>query len=320
MSAKRDRSAAKACAAARAYADDVAQDNTTYVRAFLMALNTAREFSNSTGDGWVSGMSQPPVPSASLLKNPRYAANARRLYQTGSCGAVCGRALSSREHTGCVAIALGAEPPGLNGAMIAPNTVITAAHDLPEHGEALWCTARARDGDTRALRAERIVVHPDYDAANYANDIAVIVLADEAPGLSLAQLAEKQAIDRATEVRVISNAPRLGRAARNDRGWRVHVPVVSSACANHTDREVYRCHEGAELITGKPALGGEDWIGERGEPCYVRCGRRWRLAGIASRPTPGYHLPGGDGIIFVRVDRYASWIRSTIQQAERNRS
>ncbi|MBS1911119.1 MAG: trypsin-like serine protease [Bacteroidetes bacterium] len=298
--------------AARSYAASVGTDDETYVRAFLTALNAAADMRETGGarrfDFDTQGII---IPSLSLLSHAQYAANARGLYCTANHAAIGGRAARPSEHRECIAIGSNAGLRG--GVLVSANAVLTTAHAVCDEDDLHVLIGRALEHPERTLRVRRVLPHPAYDAAGNASDLALLVLEEELNGLPVARMAPPDAVDTATEVRLVgfgnsnvqsSISPGLKRM--------LHVPVVSVDCRGAKEHEAFRCVPGLELVVGRPALACEGCSIENGSPCYVRSGNRWCLAGIASRPIPGYHSPGGDGGIYGRVDGGDnSWIRST---------
>ena len=297
-------------AAVRLYAASVGTDDETYVRAFLTALNAGAVLQESDG-GWRcdTGISAPPVPSASLLSSMPYAANARELYAMAGAEFIGGWGTKPLEHRDCVAIRIGSGH--CCGALVAPDTVVTAAHCVST-GDDLHVLIGSRiRSPEHVVRVADVLPHPRYDAATHAHDIALLILEEEVNDVPCALIASCAAIDAARVVRAAgfgNNNAHASVAAGSRRG--VHIPVVSAACSGTAGRLLFRCHEGTELVIGKPALARDGCTGESGAPCYVRDGNRWRLAGTASRPIPGYHSPCGDGTIYVRADSHKEWIVS----------
>jgi secreted trypsin-like serine protease len=67
---------------------------------------------------------------------------------------------------------------------------------------------------------------------------------------------------------------------------------------------------GLELVAGRPLLARDSCTGDSGGPFYVQDGANWLLAAATSRATDSSMSNCGDGGVYVRVDRYRSWIDS----------
>jgi secreted trypsin-like serine protease len=93
----------------------------------------------------------------------------------------------------------------------------------------------------------------------------------------------------------------------------VDLPVASPACRGkvdgHDDSMTYGCDVGFEFVAGRPLLERDSCTGDSGGPFYVQ-GKdgQWLLGGATSRATKSALNNCGDGGIYVRVDRYRSWI------------
>jgi endonuclease G len=92
----------------------------------------------------------------------------------------------------------------------------------------------------------------------------------------------------------------------------VDVPIASNDCrgssAGHDDHTAYGCDIGLEIVAGRPLLAQDSCNGDSGGPFYVLDKKKWVLAGVTSRATDSAMHNCGDGGIYVRVDRYRSWI------------
>jgi secreted trypsin-like serine protease len=94
----------------------------------------------------------------------------------------------------------------------------------------------------------------------------------------------------------------------------VDVPIASCSCEGMldgvTDARAYGCDLGLEFVAGKPLLNKDSCTGDSGGPFYIEGPRGWLLGGATSRATNSAPNDCGDGGIYVRVERYLSWIRS----------
>jgi secreted trypsin-like serine protease len=95
----------------------------------------------------------------------------------------------------------------------------------------------------------------------------------------------------------------------------VDVPIASPLCKGTVDGESdhasYGCDAGFELVAGKPLLAKDSCTGDSGGPFYIEAAPgEWQIAGATSRATNSAPNDCGDGGIYVRLDRYRSWIES----------
>jgi secreted trypsin-like serine protease len=90
---------------------------------------------------------------------------------------------------------------------------------------------------------------------------------------------------------------------------KVEVPIISSDCSGPGESRRFRCDPGNELVAGHRGLNRDSCRGDSGGPLYVRGeDGLFHLLGVTSRGVGGPRVCG-DGGIYVRVDRYLSWIR-----------
>jgi hypothetical protein len=293
-----------ACQAARAYAQRLAIDDASYVQKFLIALNVARAPIMSAIDG-MGSLSQ-FIPSSRLLGIPAYATNARMLYSTRQQTSIGARGLPFHEYPYCVAINFGRDRCA--GAIIARNLVVTAAHCVRYDAEANIEIGGGGGSPIATIPAARVITHPAFDPITHANDMAAILLDEDIDTGQKAGIASLEEIAAARFVRMVG----YGGDGRSGTDFRqaVDVPIASPTCLEGSDRDLFGCHPSAELVTGKPALRSDNHFDRSGTPCLIRHGTKWSLAGIFSRPIPGYSFPSGDGSIFVLVDHYRDWLRS----------
>jgi secreted trypsin-like serine protease len=96
---------------------------------------------------------------------------------------------------------------------------------------------------------------------------------------------------------------------------------VSPSCGGtvngEKDEDFYGCHLNKELIAGKPMLHFDTCKGDSGGPLYVQNAKGdWLLAGATSRGTDISSTMCGDGGTYVRVDAYAAWIKSVLDEGK----
>ncbi len=92
----------------------------------------------------------------------------------------------------------------------------------------------------------------------------------------------------------------------------VDVPIASPDCrgeiSGEFDSVTYGCDVGLELVAGRPLLARDSCTGDSGGPFYVQDGVPWLLAAATSRATDSSMSNCGDGGVYVRADRYRTWI------------
>jgi secreted trypsin-like serine protease len=128
------------------------------------------------------------------------------------------------------------------------------------------------------------------------------------------KLATKAIADEATDGRVV------GFGATDASGMFgygvkrfVDVPAASPSCRRQVDGKddsvTYGYDVGLELVAGRPLLEQDSCNGDSGGPFYVldKTGA-WVLAGATSRATDSAMHGCGDGGVYVRIDRYRTWI------------
>jgi secreted trypsin-like serine protease len=252
--------------------------------------------------------------------DPRYLANVRALARRSKRNAriIGGSSVVDAEFDDCVAVGDDFEF-GCTGTLIAPNVVLTAGHCEVLHTRIFIGNDLRKHG--RVIRIARHVRHPQWGDQDLRNDVMLLFLERNVTGVKPRALASTKAIDAATDGRVV------GYGTTNLAGTKgfgvkrqADVPIVSSACKGRVggdaDANVYGCHLGKEIVAGKPVLERDTCKGDSGGPFYVAgAGGRWVLGGVTSRGTDGAKTMCGDGGMYVRVDRYRTWISAQMRQA-----
>ena len=253
--------------------------------------------------------------SQQILSDPRYLENARALARRSQGGVrvIGGTKVPKGGFLDCVAVGNDADW-GCTGTLIAPDVVLTAGHC------ASFATRIFLGGDVRGagkiVKVRQRVRHPQYRQGGKQNDLMVLLLASPITNIVPRALAAKALIDQANDGRVVGfgNTDPLGSTGYGVKRF-VDVPIASPLCKGTVDGEsdhsAYGCDVGLELVAGKPLLAKDSCTGDSGGPFYVEAADgEWRLAGATSRATNSAPNDCGDGGIYVRVDRYRSWIDS----------
>ena len=252
-----------------------------------------------------------------LMRDPRYLQNARELARRtqGGVRVLGGTRVPKNGFLDCVAVGNDAEW-ACTGTLIAPDVVITAGHC------ASFATRVYFGGDVskagKIVKVRQRVRHPQYRKGGKENDLMVLLLAARVDNIPPRAIATKAVIDKATDGRVVGfgNTDPLGSTGYGIKRH-VDVPIASPACKGTVDGEsdatAYGCDAGLEFVAGKPLLSKDSCTGDSGGPFYVDLdvgNGKWVIAGATSRATNSAPNDCGDGGIYVRLDRYRTWIDS----------
>jgi secreted trypsin-like serine protease len=248
-----------------------------------------------------------------IYQDPRYLANARELARRTMGGAriIGGSAVQAGDFLDCVAVGSDAQW-GCTGTLIGPNVVVTAGHCADFATRVYFGLDVTQPG--RIVRVKKRVRHPKYHQAGKHNDLMVLLLASDVTNVAPRGLASSSLIDKATDGRVVGfGATEPSGTFGYGRKQQVDVPIASSACKSkvdgHDDNVSYGCDRGLELVAGRPLLQRDTCNGDSGGPFYVTGPDGGRLlAAATSRATDSAVSNCGDGGIYVRIDRYRSWI------------
>jgi secreted trypsin-like serine protease len=280
---------------------------------FIEALN--RNYRAAAGrERSVAGgrSAQPPTTSFRIHDDPRYLRNSRELTRRSAGGTrvVGGTPVRAGEFVDCVAVGSDTQW-GCSGTLIGPNVVLTAGHCAKFATRVYFGTDVDKRG--KVVRVKERVVHPKYHQGSH-NDLMVLLLDERVTTVEPRKFAAKAVIDRATDGRVVGFG-HVDPAGSFGYGIKrmVDVPIVSSDCRGkvgvHDDGTSYGCDRGLEIVSGRPLLERDSCRGDSGGPFYVQNAQgEWLLAGATSRATASAMHTCGDGGIYVRVDRYRTWI------------
>jgi secreted trypsin-like serine protease len=203
---------------------------------------------------------------------------------------------------------------GCTGTLIAPDVVVTAGH----------CTSFATrvffgsnvDKPGKIVKIRQSIRHPEYRQNSKQNDLMVLLLESRVDNIPSRAIAATTVINNATNGRVVGfgNTDPLGSIGYGIKRF-VDVPIASPSCQGDLggvpDPAAYGCDGGLEFVAGKPLLAKDSCTGDSGGPFYLEDGAGgWAVAGATSRATNAAPNDCGDGGIYVRLDRYRSWIAS----------
>ena len=154
------------------------------------------------------------------------------------------------------------------------------------------------------------------------NDLTILFLDKKVTGVTPRKVGPKGLIDNATTARVVGfGSTRLDGMGFLSAKLAADVPIVSPSCGGtvngETDEDFYGCHLSKELIAGKPMLHFDTCKGDSGGPLYVQNPNGdWLPAGATSRGTDISSTMCGDGGTYVRVDAYAEWVKSVLDEGK----
>ena len=251
-------------------------------------------------------------PSVHIYEDPRFVANAQKLARETMRGArvIGGTTVKAKGFPDCVAVGSDSQW-GCTGTLIGKNVVLTAGHCAQFATRVFFGNDVTKKGTT--VRVSKRIKHPRYHKGRH-NDLLVLILETTATVAPRA-IADADLIDHATHGRVV------GFGATDVNGMfgygikrQVDVPMASPGCNGavngQDDHVAYGCDVGYEIVAGKPLLERDTCSGDSGGPFYVADGGAWLVAGATSRATDSAASTCGDGGVYVRVDKYVSWIKS----------
>ena len=251
------------------------------------------------------------VRSFRIFEDPRYLANARALAQRsqGRTRVIGGARVPVGDFLDCVAVGNDSQW-GCTGTLIAAKVVLTAGHCSEFATQVFVGSDVTQPG--QIVKVKRRVRHPQYHQGK-RNDLMVLILEQKVEGVAPRRLARKPKIDAATDGRVMGfgNTEATGTFGYGQKRF-VDVPIASPDCrgaiGGEADNVTYGCDVGLELVAGRPLLARDSCTGDSGGPFYVQDGVAWLLAAATSRATDSSMSNCGDGGVYVRADRYRTWI------------
>jgi secreted trypsin-like serine protease len=251
------------------------------------------------------------VKSFRIFEDPRYLANARALAERAPSRqrVVGGARVPVGQFLDCVAVGNDSQW-GCTGTLIAPKVVLTAGHCADFATRIFVGSDVTQSG--KVVKVKRRVRHPKYHQGKH-NDLMVLILEQAVEGIEPRRIARKAAIEGATDGRVVGfgNTEATGNFGYGQKRF-VDVPIASPDCkgqiGGEDDTVTYGCDAGLELVAGRPLRARDSCTGDSGGPFYLQVGEQWFIAAATSRATDSSVSNCGDGGVYVRVDRYKTWI------------
>jgi secreted trypsin-like serine protease len=296
-----------------AYAEQQAKkDDEAFVRVLNAAYDATKSRSRSARG--VGAPADAPGTSFQIYKDPRYLENARHLAKRtlGGDRVIGGKPVPRTEFLDCLAVGSNTQW-GCTGTLIARDVVITAGHCADFATRVFVGYDVSKPG--RVVNVRQRFRHPEYHRGKH-NDVMILLLTTPIDDVEPRKVASKRQIDEASDGRVVgfgNTDPRgiFGYGVKR----MVDVPIASPDCrgriGSHDDSVSYGCDPGYEFVAGRPLLARDTCTGDSGGPFYILDSNgKWLLAGATSRATASAMHNCGDGGVYVRVDKYRTWIES----------
>jgi secreted trypsin-like serine protease len=249
----------------------------------------------------------------SIYDDPVFVGNSEILQRESPQGLriLGGIATAATEFPDCVAV--GDETDWCcTGTLVAPNVVVTAGHCAESCAARVYAGLNTNTPDpAKIFNVAHVIRHQEFDDSGSVirNDLTVLILDRDVPGVTPRKIAASAAIDGAAWLRVVGfgRTDTMGRIGYG-RQRRVDVAIASASCGDSSTASRYGCVSDLEIVAGSPNR--DSCNGDSGGPAYVRSDGQWYLAGATSRAIRGSRTPCGGGGIYVRVDKYRDFIRT----------
>jgi trypsin len=190
-----------------------------------------------------------------------------------------------------------------SGFLVASNVVVTAAHCAGQCSDrVLVGDSTESDGGGRVVEVAEVRKRDDYVKGG-PNDLALLILREDVPGVEPRAIASAAALAEARTVRLVGFGT-TDQYAVGGYGTKraVDVPIASSD-------PVFGATPEREFVAGKPLLDRDSCKGDSGGPAYIETNNGWLVAGVTSRQTKDSCRPCGDGGIYARLHVFEDWIK-----------
>lgn len=208
------------------------------------------------------------------------------------------------------------------GSIVDTQWVITAAHcvaglravDLDVHAGISALSDRAPGNQVPVVQ---VLVHPDWDEANYRNDVALLQLRDPLPiGSSMAPIALPSGQDAAlwppagTPATISGWGSTEFDGAPSNQLRSAQVQILGGPDTNECGRYGGSFSVDVEICAGLPQGGVDACQGDSGSPLVIEVAGRPVLAGVTS---VGFECARADYPgIFTRLTSFVSWLQSYV--------
>jgi secreted trypsin-like serine protease len=285
-------------------------DDAAYLQLFTVAYNAGHRVADAPPSAKAAAAAalrrrEPATDTKTpdLYEDPTFVANDKLVIRSNA------RIIGGERARGfpeCVAVGDG-RGWGCTGTLVAPAVVVTAGHchrsDRPCSRTVLFGTDIREP--RRTVEVREAVPHPEYDARALANDLTVLLLAEEVTDVAPAPIASEEDFAQAKTARLVGFG-NTDIAGTMGYGTKLEADVGIAG-----DHAMFGARPEQEFVAGQPFLNRDSCTGDSGGPAYVDVGGAWHLAGATSRGTGA--VPGrqcGDGGIYTRIEAYREWIES----------
>lgn len=205
-------------------------------------------------------------------------------------------------------VAVIAEAGTCSGTLVAPDVVITAGHciDIDPHEVVLATTDYTRGGERIAVKSAR--AYPDWWERYDAGVLILERPARTPPRIVASACTANELLKMGTPLRIVGFGATTPAGDDFNTGlYEATIPVLDAYC--ETDES---CGEAArpkgEFTAG--GRGTDSCFGDSGGPAFVDTPAGPALIGVVSRGLAVPGQPCGNGGVYVRADKLASWIQS----------